>query len=210
MTEHHLEIKKTARYFTSGKLDENTKQIWFVLHGWGMNPKDFLASFEPLFNDEIFFVAPEALNRFYIKGSGGVIGATWMTREDRLNEIKDYIAYLDSLYKQFDLAQFADLKITVLGFSQGASTVTRWVDASKNKFDSLIVYAGEVAPELFPLKSDSGLKKTANTFICGTKDEYFTAPIVVTMKQTYAEMNFTTIDFDGKHLVVPEVLQKLV
>jgi predicted esterase len=209
MTEHHIEIKKTARYLTLGELNEKTKEVWFVLHGWGMNVKGFLQSFEPLLNDEIFFIAPEALNRFYVKGTGGEIGATWMTREDRLNEIKDYIAYLDSVYTEHDLQKKSSIKITALGFSQGASTVTRWVDATKNRIDNLIVYAGEVAPELLPLKENSGLKKTDNIFICGTQDEYFTPPLVSKMKENYREMNFTEIEFDGKHAINIDVLKIL-
>lgn len=201
MQENHITIHKTARFFTLGKLNANTKRVCFVLHGWGMNVKDFLTSFEPLLTDDIFFIAPEALNRFYVKGTGGVVGATWMTKEDRLNEIKDYTNYLDALYASFHLPAYPQLHITALGFSQGASTVTRWVNGSKNKFDTLIVYAGEVAPELFPLAETSGLKKTKNIFICGDKDEYFTPPLVAQMRTNYAQMNFTEVEFKGRHVI---------
>ena len=207
MQENHITINKTARYFTLGKLDANTKRVCFVLHGWGMNVKDFLASFEQLLTDEIFFIAPEALNRFYVKGSGGIVGATWMTKEDRVNEIKDYTNYLDEVYASFHLQTYPQLQITALGFSQGASTVTRWVNAGKNKFDRLIVYAGEVAPELFPLTETSGLIKTKNIFICGDKDEYFTAPLLAQMKTSYAQMNFTEVEFKGRHLIDAEVIK---
>ncbi len=209
MTEHHIEIKKTARYFTLGDLNTNTKQIWFVIHGWGMDARSFLSSFEPLLTKNIFFIAPEALNRFYVKGSGGMVGATWMTREDRLNEIKDYIAYLDGVYTQFELAKYPGLGVTALGFSQGASTSTRWVTETRNKIDRLIVYAGEVAPELFPLNELSGLKKTKNFFICGKQDEYFTMPLLSKMKDAYQEMNFTEIEFEGKHVINTMALEYL-
>lgn len=207
MKENHLIINKTARFYTLGELNEKTKQVWIVLHGWGMNAKVFLSSLETLANEEIFFIAPEALNRFYLKGSGGIIGATWMTKEDRLNEIKDYINYLDDLYELFDLEKYNHAQITALGFSQGASTVTRWVNAGNKKIDTLIVYAGEVAPELFPLHETSGLKRTKNIFICGTQDEYFTPPLVAQIKENYREMNFTEIEFKGKHVIDVEVLK---
>jgi predicted esterase len=208
MKENHIIINKTARFYTLGELSERTKQAWIVLHGWGMNAKDFLASFEPLLNDETFFIAPEALNRFYLKGSGGQVGATWMTREDRLNEIKDYIHYLDDVYEFFDLGKFAHAHLTALGFSQGASTITRWANASEKKIDTLIVFAGEVAPELVPLAETSGLKRTKNIFIMGTGDEYFTPPLVKQMKETYREMNFTEIAFNGKHEINIEALKQ--
>ena len=210
MKENHIIINKTARFYTLGELNEKTKRVWVVLHGWGMNAKGFLASFEPLQNEETFFIAPEALNRFYVKGSGGVVGATWMTKEDRLNEIKDYTNYLDDLYELFDLEKYTHLHITALGFSQGASTVTRWVNATEKKFDTLIVYAGEVAPELFPLSETSGLKRTKNFFICGTHDEYFTPPLIAQMKAAYAEMNFTELEFKGRHEIITAVLKPLL
>ena len=209
MQENHMTINKTARYFTLGKLDANTKRVCFVMHGWGMNVKDFLASFEHLLTDDIFFIAPEELNRFYVKGSGGIVGATWMTKEDRLNEIKDYTNYLDAVYASLHLETY-HLHITALGFSQGASTVTHWINASKNKFDTLIVYAGEVAPELFPLTETSGLIKTKNIFICGDKDEYFTAPILAQMKTSYAQMNFIEVEFKGRHEIKPDIVSKFI
>jgi hypothetical protein len=47
-------------------------------------------------------VAPEGLSRFYFEGGfhgpGSKVGATWMTREDRLAKIEDYVGYLDALH----------------------------------------------------------------------------------------------------------------
>lgn len=209
MTEHHLEITKTARYYTCGALTEQTKQVWIVLHGWGMNIKSFAESFEPLVNESVFLIAPEALNRFYLKSTAGTVGATWMTKEDRLNEIKDYINYLDKLYQQFEFDKYPQIKVTALGFSQGASTVTRWVNTGLNRIDRVIVYAGEVAPELIPLSAESGLKHTDNIFICGYSDEYFTPPLVAAMKENYRELKFTEIEFDGKHIIDTNVLKPL-
>lgn len=209
MKENHIIVNKTARFYTAGELNQNTKQVWLVLHGFSMNAKDFLASFEPLFTSQTFFIAPEALNRFYTKGHAGKVAATWMTKEDRLNEIKDYIAYLNDLYELLDLQKFAHAEIIALGFSQGASTVTRWINASEKKIDKLVVFAGEVAPELFPLAETSGLKRSKNFFICGNQDEIFTPPLLAQMRQGYGEMNFTEIEFKGKHVINTEVLQKI-
>lgn len=208
MKENHIIINKTARFFTLGELNGQTKNVFIVLHGWGMDVKSFLNNFEPLKSEDTFFIAPEALNRFYVKGSGGQVGATWMTKEDRLNEIKDYIQYLDDVYELFDFKKYAHATITALGFSQGASTVTRWVNSTQNKIDKLIVYAGEVAPELLPLAQTSGLKRTKNIFICGKRDEFFTPPLVEKMRQTYSELNFTEIEFEGRHEINIDALKK--
>jgi predicted esterase len=132
-----------------------------------------------------------------------------MTREDRLNEIKDYINYLEDVYTSFDLDKFTGI-VTALGFSQGSSTITRWVNASANRFNNLICYAGEVAPELLPLHAGSGLKRTKNYYICGTEDEFFTPALRQQVSEQYKELNFTEIIFEGKHVLNTDVLKPLI
>ena len=205
--ENHITVNRTARYYTFGELTSKTKQIWFVLHGWGMNAKDFIKEFEPLLTEEVFFIAPEALNRFYLKVGGGNVGATWMTREDRLNEIKDYISYLDSLYTHFGLEKYPSAKIVALGFSQGTATLTRWLNSTNNKVDTAIVHSGDVAPELLPIKETSGLKRTKNFIFYGTKDEYFPLPLIHKMLKNYRSLNFTEVEFDGGHEINIKLLK---
>ncbi|MDB5281680.1 MAG: hypothetical protein JWO06_755 [Bacteroidota bacterium] len=206
--ENHITVSKTARYYTLGELTQHTKQVWIVLHGFRQNAKIFLEDFERLADDSTFFIAPEALNRFYLDSKGTKVGTTWMTREDRLNEIKDYINYLDDIYEKLDLAKFPG-SITALGFSQGASTITRWLNATKNRVNNAIVFAGEVGPELLPLSEDSGLKRTKNYYICGKQDEIFTNNMLESVKHIYKELNFTEIFFEGKHEMNVEVLRQL-
>jgi predicted esterase len=207
--EGHISITKTARFYTLGELNENTQQVWLVIHGFRQSAKSFLAEFEPLANNTTFFIAPEALNRFYADKQGTEVVATWMTREDRLNEIKDYIHYLDSLYASFELGKFK-CNITALGFSQGATTVSRWLDATSNKVDRAIIYAGEVAPEILPLRENSGFKKTQNYFIWGTHDKFITPERLDLMKTAYQSLNFTQISFEGKHEINVASLKPLI
>jgi predicted esterase len=208
ISENHITVTKTARYYTLGKLNETTRQIWIVIHGFRQSAKPFLREFEPLATSTNFFIAPEALNRFYLTRQGKDVGASWMTREDRLNEIKDYINYLDQLYASLKLSNY-HAKIITLGFSQGASTLSRWLDATQHKIDTAIVFAGEVAPELLPLKENSGLKKTRNYYVCGTKDEFFTPVALDIVKNVYRELNFTEIFFEGTHVINVDALRKI-
>lgn len=210
MKENHLLVTKTARYYTLGELNNHTRHVWFLLHGFGQMAAPFLKLFQPLAQENTFFIAPEALNRFYLQGSSGNVGATWMTKEDRLNEIKDYINYLNEIYELLELEKFPETRITALGFSQGASTVTRWANATPHRIDDVIVYAGEVGAELLPLHQHSPLKRTSNYFIYGTRDEFFPYEVFLKMKTTYTEMNFTEIEFEGGHEIKPEILQKLI
>lgn len=165
----------------------------------------FLEKFQLLFRNDIFFIAPEALNRFYLETRSDKVGATWMTKEDRLNEIKDYIAYLDDLYEYHEFEKYG-VTVNVLGFSQGASTSTRWVNATQFRVDNCIVYAGEVAPELLPLHENSGLRRSRNFFICGTRDEFFTSNWLEGAKAVYGELKFSYTFFEGGHEINSAIL----
>ena len=80
-----------------------------------------------------------------------------MTTEDRLNDIEDYIQFLDTLYEEVKQSlQNPNVKIHVLGFSQGAATATRWVGNNVSGMDSLILWSGMFPPDL-----DLGLKADA-------------------------------------------------
>ena len=61
---------------------------------------DFIKTFDELASNGDFVIAPEALSRLYVKGDYGNVGANWMTKEDRENEISDYINYLDELFEK--------------------------------------------------------------------------------------------------------------
>jgi len=97
-TSHSVIINKTARYFTLGTLSDKIETVWFVLHGYGQLAKDFIDEFSILENNTTYIIAPEAINKFYLRGFTGKIGATWLTKEDRENEIKDYNNFLENVF----------------------------------------------------------------------------------------------------------------
>ena len=90
-TSHYIKTQKTARYFVLGNPGAQTKVIWFVLHGYGQLAERFISKFQSLVDDYTVVVAPEALHRFYATGNSGRIGASGMTKEDRENDILDYV-----------------------------------------------------------------------------------------------------------------------
>src|SRR5205809_2907590 len=99
--EHHLSVAKTARYFTLGERSGGVAQVWFVCHGYGQLAGRFLEKLRVLDDGTgRLLVAPEGLSRFYLSESPAErrVGACWMTREDRLAEIDDYVQYLDAVY----------------------------------------------------------------------------------------------------------------
>jgi predicted esterase len=152
--EQHLVVPRTARYATLGD-GATARAIWFVLHGFGQLSPYFIRHFGVLADGTRLVVAPEALNRFYLeptswKGAGTArVGATWMTREEREYEMRDYIAYLDRLYEHILEGRDRDaVRVTVLGFSQGVATGARWLCRGRARADTFVAWAGPFPPEL--------------------------------------------------------------
>lgn len=145
----HIKVTKTARYFILGDTAGQIKQIWFVCHGYGQLGNRFLQKFTGLDNGQALIVAPEGLHRFYLQGFSGEVGASWMTSEDRLSDINDYVEYLDVVYAE-TLKELYNIpvKINVLGFSQATATVCRWIGHGRSKADSLILWGGPVPEDI--------------------------------------------------------------
>jgi predicted esterase len=148
---HNITTQRTARYYTLGDPSTAT-EIWFVLHGYAHRAESFIESFRPIESVSRLIVAPEALSRFYTKGFGGTVGASWMTREDRLNEIKDYVNYLNTLYAEIiSSLPSPPTKIVALGFSQGVPALLRWLAGGRSKVNDVVIWSGDVPRDLaFP------------------------------------------------------------
>src|SRR2546425_7019800 len=139
MQEHHLAVDKTARYYSLGEPGPATRQLWLVCHGYGQLAGRFLRHFESL-DDGSRVIVAEGLSRFYLSESPAErrVGASWMTREDRLAEIEDYLPYLDAGYAEvFGSLDRARVTVDALGYAQGCSKVSRWVAMGKGKVDRL-------------------------------------------------------------------------
>lgn len=204
---HHIQVTKTARYFTLGELNQHTKEVWFVLHGYAQLASDFIQDFEALNDGTRFIVAPEGLNKFYARGFGGKPVATWMTSEDREAEIRDYINYLNTLYQALQLPTAC--KIVVLGFSQGVATASRFIHNNQSGVDEFIIYSGEIAAELVnPISTQIRNKKI--TYVTGNNDPFITPEKHQNVYALMHQLNAKIIEFDGGHEVKGDVLQKLI
>ena len=95
MAEHKLTVPRTARYYTLGTPSEAIRISGSFAMATGSWARYFLRHFSGLDDGKTVVVAPEALSRFYLNGFSGRVGATWMTKEDRLSEIEDQAYYLN-------------------------------------------------------------------------------------------------------------------
>jgi predicted esterase len=221
--EHHLPVTRTARYATLGAAGPGVRQVWFVLHGFGQLARYFVRNFAALDDGQRLIVAPEALSRFYVgevDGSGSAkarVGATWMTREDRLTEIDDYVSYLDALHqhvmKDVAAAQPAAAKIEAvgLGFSQGVATACRWAQRGRARLDRLVLWAGTVPPEIESDDDFARFRALDLTFVLG-KGDPFAGPARVEELEARLRARsvpYRLIRFDGGHELDAGVLQGL-
>ena len=162
-----LRIERSARYFMLGDPRE-AREVWFALHGYGQAADRFLETLAPLAEAGRCVVAPEALSRFYLRGTSGRVGASWMTREDRDAEVRDYVAYLDAVRAEVGGAGSTG----VLGFSQGTATAARWAVLGASAPAKLVLCSGGWPPDLDPARSRASLAETSVTLVCGTEDEH--------------------------------------
>lgn len=212
-TEHHIHIHKTARYFTLGNAADPA-EIWIVLHGYGQLAERFIARFAPLDDGHRLVVAPEALSRFYVAGAGGPdskVGASWMTREERLIEIADYLRYLDAVHDEvFARIRREAVRLHVLGFSQGTATAARWALRGKARPDRLVLWAGTLPPE-DEWRAEVGRLNTLDlTFVAGEQDDWVTGNLALTETTLEkAGVRYQVVTFSGGHEIDRATLQAL-
>jgi predicted esterase len=206
MQEHFLDTTRTARYFTLGAQPSAATQIWFVCHGYAQLAARFLERFRGIAAAGRCIVAPEGLSRFYLTEhpTERRVGASWMTREDRLHEIDDYVRYLDALYTALGATR---ANVTALGFSQGTATVSRWAALGSSRIDRLVLWGGEVPPDLDLHK----LRVPRVELVYGTNDQFFTPKVVAANEARLREnkIGYELISFDGAHEIDATTLSRL-
>ena len=69
MEQKNVDFEFRARYFQIGSLSPSTKNVIFLLHGYGQQAKYFIRKFQILENAHTCLIAPEGLSRFYLQGS---------------------------------------------------------------------------------------------------------------------------------------------
>ncbi len=209
MKEHLITIDYTARYYALGKLNEDPQQeVWIVLHGYGQLAQYFIRKFSPLLQDDVYVVAPEGLSLFYLQGTEGRVGATWMTREFREQAIENYIAFLHKIYSKLGLH---DKKVVLFSFSQGGATLLRWVVKHRPSFYKMIVWAGGFPPDVDPITSRDIFQDKALFYVYGDQDNYITANRVAEQKLLFDKFGFypQIVRFEGGHSIDLSILRQL-
>lgn len=207
--EQTIKLPKTFRYFTYGNI-ETAETIWFVLHGYGQMPEYFIRKFQGLNPEKHFVVAPEGMHRFYLNGTSGRVGSSWMTKEARLDDISDNMNFLNTLYSNFSKQKIFKTKV-LLGFSQGGATAARWHEQGNFNASHFILWASVFPPDLSLPENKSKFSVSQNYFIVGNEDEYYNEDNIEVMSRLLAnkQLIFSTIRYDGGHTVDSLCLEEL-
>jgi predicted esterase len=212
ISEKNLITERTARYCTSGELNQDTKRVWIFLHGHKQLASSFITSFSELADEGDYIIAPEALNRLYVKGDSGDAGASWMTKEDRENEIKDYVNYLDKLFELEieSKRKNSNFKVYALGFSQGAATLTRWLVLGKSKVDVIIPWCGSLAHDV-DYSASENFKSAPVHLVYASDDRYYDKDFGKKQQEILQKhgINPKLHMFEGGHKVSTELIKRL-
>jgi predicted esterase len=216
MTEHVSDFTFQGRYYTEGEKN-SARQIWFVLHGYGQLAKYFIRKFLPLLQTSVYVVAPEALSTFYleevsmrISSKDSRVGASWMTRENREYDMRNYISFLNSVYEKE--IKSTNIPVTVLGFSQGAATASRWVLDGKINFEKLILWAGIFPPDIDFNTGKNILQNKEIIVVYGTEDPFLTDTRIKELTELAEKLSIhpRIVKFEGTHDIEAKTLLQML
>jgi predicted esterase len=192
-----------------GTVTSETRYVWICLHGYGSLGKYFIKNFEFLNPARNLVIVPEGLNKFYTDEMHQRTAAHWMTREDRLDEIADYILFLESLRCKLSWDKNPDIKVIYLGFSQGVTTLIRWLATIKPRADYLLLWGGTLPDDILFDSSKEYFKKINAHFFLGDQDQWLKQENIPTYKSMLQDsgMNAEFHLFNGDHRIPEEVLQ---
>jgi predicted esterase len=207
-----ITIPKTANYYISGNKTNSIKNVWFVCHGYGQLAKFFIRNFNRLDKEENYIIAPEGLHRFYLNGFSGRVGASWMTKEEREDDIKDYNNFLKMvLKKELSEINFEKVNINLLGFSQGTTTISRFLFLNDIQADNLILWAGDLPNDIDYEKVKKFSQSNSIYFVTGNNDEFISLENfeAIIEKHEKEGIRISKIVFNGKHKIINEALVEL-
>jgi len=183
-----------------------------AFHGYGQLANHFINKFTPVAENGRLIIAPEGLSRFYLSGHAGKVGATWMTKEDRLTDIDNYLNYLDAIYEHEILSLNQDTELDLLGFSQGVSTLIRWITFREVPFRRMILWAGVIPPDLDFILSKEKLKGKEVVIVYGKEDPYVSKESINIQKKALEKLGVEALFkvFPGEHDIDPDVLKEVL
>lgn len=227
ITVHKRTVSRTARYATAGADPSHTTVLWVVFHGYGQLAADFITPFARVGRSDMRVVAPEGLSRFYLelpRADGAHLsrtGATWLTRDDREDELRDALGMLDAVVAG-EVASVVDASgaapaVHLLGFSQGVAMSMRWAAATAAQptrvpVSKHVLWAGGLAHDVPDDAMRTAWTGTDVHVVVGEKDKFATHASRMSIGERLAQIGVPTAThtFAGGHRLDDTLLQQLL
>lgn len=203
MIETIVSLPQSRRYYHNDLAGK--QKILIALHGYGQLAQFFYRKISFL-SEEWGILVPEGPHRFYLEGSSGRVGASWMTKEWRAQDIEENLAYLQHLIEKVR-AEHPHTTLHLLGFSQGGATAARLYQQCPEWFAQLILWASVFPPDL---EKQTFPKTKKLDFVLGQQDPYFDEDNQLKVLHEYATLGFETRTFQGLHDLHQQTLLSLL
>lgn len=210
MSSKEIEVnyQTTNTYSTLHRLTAQTEYVWIACHGISYLSRYFIKYFNELDAEKNYIIAPQAPAKYYQTKAFRYVGASWLTKENKATEIENVLNYLDAVYEKENLA---GKKIILLGYSQGVSMVMRWLQRRNLTCAHLILHSGSI-PDEFTAEDFQEKIQTKVHLVYGNSDEYIHSEkldLQFRLAKKLFDGKLDIHEFDGKHEVSREILQKI-
>ncbi len=207
--EKEISYTTANSYSTLNALQENTEYVWFACHGMGYLSRYFLKYFKALDPNRHYIIAPQAQSKYYIQPEYKHVGASWLTKENTLKETENVMRYFDAIFANEAIPK--QLKLIVLGYSQGVSVAMRYLAKKQLDCYKLVMMSGGIPKELSPSDLRAFTGKAYLTY--GIKDEFLNAERIIQERQLALELFGSRLEihpFDGNHKVNTNLINSIV
>ena len=198
---------KSTKHYRFKYIQAKTKQaenLLVSLHGYGQLIEYFSKKFTSL-TEHYSLLFPEGMHRFYLNGTAGRVGASWMTKEDRQLDINDNMHWLSELIKEVKRKQ-RYRNIVLLGFSQGGATAFRlYHHLPEQFFSKLIIWAND-----FPKDIQNKTIYSPSIYVLGDQDEFIHGERATEIVAQYKENGFKICSYEGTHTIHEQSLQEIL
>jgi len=201
-TVHSVAATTHGRVLTRQAAARPARGVLAGFHGYTETAAIQIARMEAMPGADAWtLLSVQALHRFY-RGRTPVVGASWMTTEDRDAAIADNVAYVAAAV---DLVRDdAAAGVVYAGFSQGVAMAFRAAMLGPRPALGIIAVGGDVPPELL---ADRSLTFPPVFLARGTADEWYTTAKydadVAGLRARGAD--FAPFVYDAPHDWTPEV-----
>jgi predicted esterase len=213
MKEKTVYYTHTNTYSTLNTFTQKTKNVWLVCHGMGYLSRYFIRYFNGLNHEENYIIAPQAASKYYQDKKFKYVGASWLTKENTALETQNVLEYLDTVWAEESVRwRDQDIKLILMGYSQGVSIITRWAASRKVNCKQFLLHSGAIPSELRPQDFEYLSPTTKVTYLYGDKDEYINEA-----RKTEQQLKGTALFgnrlevqvFDGVHEVNVGFMEKM-